>query len=93
MSGVLDYPPDESEAIFEARDEYLADRADRRRELASEDADPMGGSWCGCGVQTPNCYCPGCGARLRPPGSAGEIRWMRNHGYAPTADDLRRFPD
>lgn len=94
MSGVLDYTPDESEAIAEARDERLTDLSVLRTELAGEDGEGERG-WiaCECGARSPNVCCPHCRARLRPPGSAGEVRWLRNHGFTPTATDLRRFPD
>lgn len=78
------------------RDDARAELAEMAREL---DEDARGGelergwSSCECGARSPNVHCPVCRRRLRPPGSAGEVRWMRNHGYEPTATDLRRFPD
>lgn len=82
---------DDLDAIAEAADDRLEILGDMKRELACVDNDEVGWQRCGCGSRTPNCHCPRCGARLRPPATIGEVRWMRNHGFEPTAQDLGRF--
>lgn len=93
MSGLF-IDVDAADAFNEARDDGLAELGVLDRELAHEPErlDPAhDGVRCECGLRSPNVCCPGCGARLRPPGSAGEIQWMRNHGFVPTLRDLNRL--
>lgn len=90
MSGYFDVG--DGEAFFEAREDGLQQLGTVERDLPAEGVpDEQGWNTCECGRRTPNVGCVPCGVRLRPPGSAGEIRWMRNHGFAPTLRDLNRL--
>jgi hypothetical protein len=79
----------------DARLEYMAERAEIAREESRPPRTGLEPGWkrCECGTASPHPYCPACRTRLRPPGSALEVQWMRNFGYEPTPTDLRRFPD
>jgi hypothetical protein len=81
---------------FLAWDQYDMDRRvaanDEVREYQRDQADDEAG-WLACracGIRTPNCHCPDCGARLSPPRSVIELRWMCHHGHEPTTRDLAR---
>lgn len=91
MSGLF-VDIDVADAFDEARDDRVEVLGDVQRALPAEEVpDEQGWSTCECGRRTPNVGCVPCGVRLRPPGSAGEIRWMRNHGFTPTLRDLNRL--